>query len=711
MKANRQILALLMFMIIGFSAYSQVIITANPTDVADTSAMLEVRSSERGFLPPRMTAEQRDAIVLPAPGLIVFCTNCGEYGVLQLRNNYAWVDILTGPLSEINYPPVASNVQISGEPITGETLTGSFDYFDAESNLQGQHIYKWYRADNSEGLNEILIDGANEISYTTGGEDLTKYVRFSITPIAQLGTNPGIEVKSPWSSQILSSAPQATNVSQDGNITSGSLLTGVYTFFDAQGIPEGISTYKWYIADNAEGLNEIAIDGAVLINFTLTDNEIGKFIRFAVIPVSQDPTLSNGDEVKADFIGPIEANRAPVASNLIVSGIPMNGRTLVGEYTFSDFENDNEGSSIIKWYVSDDNSGNGEEELLGANSLTYTLQTPNVGKYIRMSVTPVSQSGTVTGSEVFASTFIGPILNAVPEANNRMITGNISTGSFVTANFDYFDLEGDAMASVQYKWYRAYSTEGNNEVLIEGETGSTYLLKNDDINQVIRFSVVLTSNTGTSPSEELFSPYHGPIIFLVECGAQVLTSNVNVGIMINSSIPQTNNGVIEKYCYNDIEENCITYGGLYQWEEALGYQESSNTVPSGVQGLCPIGYHIPSDLEFSQYEHCVESTFAPIGSTSLSVFQNNTGCRGTNSGAKMKSSSPIWNGNNVSGFSATPGGQYRDGFQTIERNAWYWTSSRASSVTARSRYLTNNPNSCRQNSMTEQAHSIRCFKD
>ena len=47
--------------------------------------------------------------------------------------------------------------------------------------------------------------------------------------------------------------------------------------------------------------------------------------------------------------------------------------------------------------------------------------------------------------------------------------------------------------------------------------------------------------------------------------------NLNVGTRINGSLSQTNNGTIEKYCYNDLEANCNTHGGLYQWDEAMQY--------------------------------------------------------------------------------------------------------------------------------------------
>jgi len=45
--------------------------------------------------------------------------------------------------------------------------------------------------------------------------------------------------------------------------------------------------------------------------------------------------------------------------------------------------------------------------------------------------------------------------------------------------------------------------------------------------------------------------------------------NLNTGTRIDDSIIQTNNGIIEKHCYNNLESNCDVYGGLYQWNEMM----------------------------------------------------------------------------------------------------------------------------------------------
>jgi hypothetical protein len=64
--------------------------TASPS----ASAKLEVNSTTQGFLPPRMTAAQRNAIANPAQGLMLYCTDCGFKGEPEYYNGTAWVNLM-----------------------------------------------------------------------------------------------------------------------------------------------------------------------------------------------------------------------------------------------------------------------------------------------------------------------------------------------------------------------------------------------------------------------------------------------------------------------------------------------------------------------------------------------------------------------------------------------------------------------------------------
>jgi len=210
---------------------------------------------------------------------------------------------------------------------------------------------------------------------------------------------------------------------------------------------------------------------------------------------------------------------------------------------------------------------------------------------------------------------------------------------------------------------------------------------------------------------------------------------MDVGTMINDPAEQNNDSQLEKYCYNNVPANCTTYGGLYQWAEAVGEPYSSNSTSvggswqtcdpcgsGGRQGICPAGYHVPTDLEWSRYEWCVENNISPTGTTPLSDFQNNMFGRGINNptigpGAKLKASgtnTPAWDGTNASGFTALPAGFRSDlgGFSPPGSSAYFWSAAEASANSAWDRTLfTGNWQIFRAIDSKTFGFSVRCLQN
>jgi len=149
-----------------------------------------------------------------------------------------------------------------------------------------------------------------------------------------------------------------------------------------------------------------------------------------------------------------------------------------------------------------------------------------------------------------------------------------------------------------------------------------------------------------------------------------LARNLNVGTKIYGAWDQSDNAVIEKYCYADLESNCDIYGGLYQWRELMNYTYTGGS-PIHIQGICPAGWHVPSDAEWCLMEVHLDPT----------VTCSSTGWNGTNAGGKLKEAgtthwvSPNTGATNSSGFTALPGGdRYTDGnFYGLTTAASFWT--------------------------------------
>lgn len=87
--------------------------------------------------------------------------------------------------------------------------------------------------------------------------------------------------------------------------------------------------------------------------------------------------------------------------------------------------------------------------------------------------------------------------------------------------------------------------------------------------------------------------YAGKTYNTIQIGSQCwLKENLNAGTIITGEQEPTDNNIIEKYCWDNIETNCEIYGGLYTWDEAMQYSYGNNN-----RGICPPGWHIPSENE------------------------------------------------------------------------------------------------------------------
>jgi uncharacterized protein (TIGR02145 family) len=140
--------------------------------------------------------------------------------------------------------------------------------------------------------------------------------------------------------------------------------------------------------------------------------------------------------------------------------------------------------------------------------------------------------------------------------------------------------------------------------------------------------------------------------------------------------------------YNNDAANNTTYGKLYNWYAVV---DSRN--------LCPVGWHIPSDAEW----------------TTLENFLGGDGI----AGGKMKAVSNLWQSpnkgaTNESGFSGLPGG-FRDSIFTYDyvgNYGYWWSSTEGSTASAWFRYLGYGDGiSARGNHYKRNGFSVRCLRD
>jgi len=155
---------------------------------------------------------------------------------------------------------------------------------------------------------------------------------------------------------------------------------------------------------------------------------------------------------------------------------------------------------------------------------------------------------------------------------------------------------------------------------------------------------------------------------------------------------------ISRYCYDDDPDLCDLYGGLYTWHTVMNGQSSSSSSPSGVQGICPTGWHVPSDAEWTELVNYVVSQGFPNSCVVNGAGNALKSCRQVSSplgGDCDTSEHPRWNSDDTRhgfdefGFSALPGGcRENDGsFYYLGTHGYWWSSTEGSSLDAWARYM------------------------
>jgi len=194
----------------------------------------------------------------------------------------------------------------------------------------------------------------------------------------------------------------------------------------------------------------------------------------------------------------------------------------------------------------------------------------------------------------------------------------------------------------------------------------------------------------------------------VTIGTQTwMAENLNFGTRIDGVSNQDSNSIIEKYCYSDSLANCTTYGGLYQWDEMMQY-----TTTPGTQGVCPTGWHLPTDTEWKTLE-------MELGMTQSQA--NTTGHRGTDQASQLAGNEPIWANGGLdqngafgsSGFAGLPAGSRSPSGSFINSpfGGYFWSSSEGGGG-AWSRYLIfDNPKVYRHDDNKSYGFSVRCVQD
>ncbi|OLQ72896.1 hypothetical protein BIT28_06850 [Photobacterium proteolyticum] len=414
--------------------------------------------------------------------------NVEDNKALDSKNNNTYAPVVKG---DVTIPALH----------VGETVLGVYQYFDPnpQPRLEGDSQFVWYDAQgNVLGNSQEL-----ELTYDHYEQD----VNFCVTPVAAEGSNKiGDQTCSDSRvvAQPVGERPVAENVVVDNTSPStGDTLRGSYDYYHSE-VGEGDSQLIWYAGDNI-------IDGeeteTLILAPAVTE---GKQIKFCVVPETDANPTVRGEETCSEPTSAVEASvgSAPTASNVLIDGNPFVGARLTGDYTYTDADNDKEGTSTYRWLRNDSEIANADETL-------YRATQDDTGAFLKFCVTPGSATGLPNQGEeacYVMESAIELVIETPPTATNVSYTSNTNlpeVGATLVGTYDYQQAEDAPEGETDSVAF--WKVDNVNQTICSDPKACTYTVSNDDLGMMLEFCVEPATELGTPAGQEFCSPQIEPM--------------------------------------------------------------------------------------------------------------------------------------------------------------------------------------------------------
>lgn len=302
-------------------------------------------------------------------------------------------------------------------------------------------------------------------------------------------------------------------------------------------------------------------------------------------------------------------------------------------------------------------------------------------------------------------------IRSLPDMPNTIIFSNFCYSGQTNPTKEYPDPIGAAFKSKKLITYYSYD-DGKGDAY--RATNSFAKAMEDSVTKALLFDIDSTGNSHLSfKGDEFKDPYYsgylkqyGAMDYSYKSCVDVFTDKRD-GIIYKAVCIGKQNWMAENLRYNapgsvfydDNPANGPIYGKLYSWDIMMNGQAASKKVPSGVRGICPEGWHVPSEKEYNEMV-----TFLGGDEVAGGAIKNIDGWQNPNIGAT-----------NISGFSALPAGyRWNSSFRKIGTNAYFWTSSESATPPIQGRFvalLHDLPNIYLLPDQKDVWMSCRCVKD
>ena len=337
----------------------------------------------------------------------------------------------------------------------------------------------------------------------------------------------------------------------------------------------------------------------------------------------------------------------------------------------------------------------------GGGGSTATLPTVTTNTVSGITATSATCGGNVTATGGANVTARGVCWSTSqnPTVSNSHTTDGSGTGTFtssitgLTANTTYY--------------VRAYATNSAGTAYGEQRSFATTSGSSSQDGQPCSGATTVTDYDGNS---------YNTVQIGQQCWMKenLRTTHYSNGVSIPAGGSSSSSTNPYYYNYSSSSLPLSQRGLLYNWPAVMNGSSSSTTNPSGVQGICPTGWHVPSDAEWTQLTDYVSSQSGYVcGTNNTYIAKALSSTTGWNTSTSTCAVGNNQSANNATGFSAVPAG-YGSGssFYSVGDYADFWSSSWNSNSSAWSRYLNYNLATVSNfDGLKFSGRSVRCLLD
>ncbi len=614
--------------------------TANPS----AAAVLDITSTSKGLLLPRLTFAQKSAIISPEAGLILWCSDCGTNGELQVYNGTNFVNMV-GANAQFALPAISATSAASAITSSALTSGGSIDS-DGGAFVTARGVV-WNTSTNpTVSLSTKTTDGTGIGTFSSSLTGLTSGVTYYVKTYAtnSVGTKYGPEITvntaqavATLASTTAASSIGATTATSGGNITYNG------------GVTVTVSGLVWSTSSNPTiALTTKTSNGSATETFTsnitgLTPGTLYYVRSYATNNVG----TSYGAQTSFTTLN-IPTVSSTTAASSLTSSSAVSGGTISA---------DGRDAVTTRGIVYGTSAGSSTYSVTsGSGTGTFTSNitglTPATTYYVRSFAT--NSVGTGYGTEIsFTSLAIAPTLTTT--AATSITKYAASAGGTITSN------GGSTITASGICWSTTATPTTADSKTTDGLSSGTYSSTLISLTAGTPYYVraYATNAIGTSygAAQSFTTLSTPPSQTTVLIGSQRWTDkNLDVANYRNGDPvtyaanatdwnTATNAGIGAWSYYNFDATNGLIFGKLYNW-----YAVNDS------RGLAPAGYHIPTKVEYN-------------------TLQTNY------SGSAIKAASSEWGasmGTNTTGFTGLPGGNNNitlmTRFEDKGTSGWFWTS-------------------------------------